>query len=192
MHKILLSFAVVALISTQTLIAQEKKDDKKIDVKIEKKIETKDGKDNMTTKVIIMKDGKIVAEEEGTDVRLKEVLSKAGFTEDEINNVSVKIDSDVIGSGKGRHKMMWIGDEGETMDFEFSMDGDDVMMYKKMHKANKMRSKHSAHRNNMFMMHDRNMGGMMMLGDGKVSIYDYSKSDKETKAFKAKQGKIEH
>ena len=186
MRKIILGFAVVAFFATQTLVAQENNDNAKVDVKIEKKIATKDGEQNMSTKIVISKDGKVIAQEEGKNIRLKDVLSKAGLSRDDVNNMSINIDSDMIGQARGGHRMMWMND-GEDMEFTFN--GDDMMMFRNMH-GNKMmhKGKHGKKGKNM-QIHRGMSNPMMMFDGGKVSIYDFSKSDKDTKGFNAKQKK---
>ncbi|MEN8138219.1 MAG: T9SS type A sorting domain-containing protein [Bacteroidota bacterium] len=172
MRKVVLSLVLVTLFSGYTVMAQEKSNEKKVDVKVEKKIIEKDGEQNKTTKVIVMKDGKVVLDEEGTDLTVREALRKAGISKDEIDNIEVKVDSDIMASRAGKRKMMWMNSDQEDYTFQFDMDDDFMMLHEGKRRPGRI--PHNIHTRPF---------RPMMFPEGKISVYDFSKSDEDTKEF---------
>jgi len=176
MRNIVLVFALITFFSGQELIGQEKSDNKKIDVKIEKRITSKDGKEESFIKIILTQNGKIIAEEEGNNVSLENVLVKKGLSEDDINNISVKINSNVASNHKDIRNMMNTAKSDEIADIMF------------LRKKDSTRKTHKYREKKTYKSHNYNRRAMMF-NDEKIAIYDFFESDKDTQAFNTKQKK---
>ena len=156
--------------------AQKKtKEEKDVDVKIEKIITNEGGHDKTKTKIAIIKDGKVIIEEEGEDLDLSEVLKKSGLSEEDINNISVKVDG---AKGSSGNKMVWVTKAGDGEEFDIRMEDENVFVFKDGQGHVDVKKFHTGMRH-----------PMMMHGGSNIGVYDYSKSDKDLKEFKVKQRK---
>jgi hypothetical protein len=164
MRKSVLAIVIIFFFSAQLLIGQNKESEKKVDVKIEKKIENVEGKEKITTKITLLNNGKVIDEEIGENVNLKDVLAKLNLTKDNINNISIKINSDI----EQDDNEVWMNDDDEAMFYRYN---------------NRIHKKH----HNMYFMNENSLPMVMKKND--VSIYDFSKYDNETKEFNVKQKK---